>query len=95
MGTLSPSRPLVLRHSHNGSACCCTTITFLTPIIRHHHYQFQMPSSRVDMPHMLTAYLINSLNLDVAQLNSVKGCELNEGGQLAGWPVSWPPIPHN
>ena len=84
MGTLSPSGPLVLRHGHNVSACRLTTITSLTPIICRHHYQFQMPSSQVDMSHVLTAYLISSLNLDMAQLNSTKGCELNEGGPLAG-----------
>lgn len=63
-----------------GSSWHLTAITSLTPVIRRHHHQFQMPSSRVDMSHMLTAYLIRSLNLDVAQLNSVKVCELNEGG---------------
>ena len=42
-----------------------------------------MPSSWVDMLHVLTTYLINNLNFDVAQLNSTKVCELNEGGQLA------------
>lgn len=84
MGTLSPSGPLFQRQCHYGFLCRLTAITSLTLVICHHHYQFQMPSSRVDMPHVLTAYLLNSLNLDVAQLNSAKGCELNEGGQLAG-----------
>lgn len=84
MGTLSPSGPLVLRQCHYGSSCPLTAITSLIPVIRRYHYRFQMSSSWVDMPHVLTTYLIGSLNSDMAQLNSTKVCELNEGGQLVG-----------